>query len=55
VLELVAEGHSNAAIARTLGLGEETVKRHLRRLLFKLEARNRVQLVTNGVKRGFIR
>jgi DNA-binding NarL/FixJ family response regulator len=36
VLELVAEGHSNAAIARTLRLSEAAVGKHIGNLLAKL-------------------
>lgn len=36
VLALVAEGHSNAAIARTLGLSEAAVGKHIGNLLAKL-------------------
>ena len=36
VLALVAEGHSNAAIARTLGLSEAAVGKHIGSLLAKL-------------------
>jgi DNA-binding NarL/FixJ family response regulator len=36
VLALVAEGHSNAAIARGLGLSEAAVGKHIGNLLSKL-------------------
>ncbi len=41
VLALVAEGKSNAQIAQTLGLSENTVKFHLRNLFSKLGVANR--------------
>jgi DNA-binding CsgD family transcriptional regulator len=37
VLELVAEGSTNAAIARRLRLSEHTVKRHVANILLKLD------------------
>jgi two-component system nitrate/nitrite response regulator NarL len=43
VLALVARAWSNRQIEGALGIGNSTVKRHVRRILRKLHARNRVQ------------
>ena len=45
VLELVAAGLTNAEIAKTLQLSPLTAKTHVSRILMKLGARDRVQLV----------
>jgi DNA-binding NarL/FixJ family response regulator len=37
VLSLVAEGHSNTAIARTLSLSQRTVEAHMRTVFTKLD------------------
>ena len=55
VLRLVAQGLSNAEIARELFLGVETVKTHVRNVLAKLGARDRVQAVIAAYESGFIR
>jgi len=44
-LQLIAEGHPNKIIARTMGISAETVKWHLKHLYEKLEASNRTQAV----------
>jgi DNA-binding NarL/FixJ family response regulator len=43
ILKLVAEGHSNAALARMLWVTEQTVKFHLSNIYRKLEVANRTE------------
>jgi DNA-binding NarL/FixJ family response regulator len=43
VLALVAEGRSNAEIARTLGVSIKTVQNHVSHVLAKLQVRDRTQ------------
>ncbi|MFE2062884.1 response regulator transcription factor [Streptomyces sp. NPDC059467] len=52
VLLLVAEGLTNAEIAERLYIGAGTVKTHVARLLTKLDARDRVQLVIHAYRSG---
>lgn len=54
VLRLIAQGMSNAEIAGELFLGVETVKTHVRNVLAKLGARDRVQAVIAAYESGFI-
>ncbi|MFD9510116.1 response regulator [Streptomyces mirabilis] len=52
VLLLVAEGLTNAEIAERLYIGAGTVKTHVARLLTKLDAHDRVQLVIHAYRSG---
>jgi DNA-binding NarL/FixJ family response regulator len=54
VLELVAQGLSNAEIAEALTLERTTVKTHVQRVLTKLGARNRVEVVIVAYEWGLI-
>lgn len=54
VLALMAEGHSNSAIARELSCSPHTVKNVSSELLARLEARNRVQAVACAIRVGLI-
>jgi DNA-binding NarL/FixJ family response regulator len=54
VLELLAQGLSNAEIADALTLERTTVKTHVQRILTKLGARNRVEIVIVAYEWGLI-
>ena len=54
VLALIARGLSNAELADHLTLSPATVKTHIGRLLAKLHARDRAQLVITAYETGLI-
>jgi DNA-binding NarL/FixJ family response regulator len=55
VLERLARGLSNKAIAHQLGVSVATVKTHLIHIFRKLGAGSRTQAITNASARGLIR
>lgn len=55
VLELVAHGTSNKAIAKQLWVSETTVKSHMLHIFDKLGVTDRTAAVTEALKRGIIR
>ncbi|MFK0222110.1 response regulator transcription factor [Streptomyces vinaceus] len=54
VLTLMAEGHGNAVIARTLSCSEHTVKNVIYELMSRLQARNRAHAVACAVRHSLI-
>ena len=55
VLALVAEGLTNDEIANRLYLSPATARTHVSRILTKLDARNRAQLVVLAYETGLVR
>jgi len=54
VLRQIAEGQSNAEIAKALHLGLGTVKGHVRDIMEKLAAADRTQAAVVAMRRGYI-
>lgn len=54
VLQLVAAGLPNKAIARELGISDHTVKFHVSSLLSKLDSGSRTEAVTVATRRGLL-
>jgi DNA-binding NarL/FixJ family response regulator len=54
VLSRIAEGDRNRDIGERLGISEDTVKVHVKRIMDKLEAKDRTQAVAIGIRRGVI-
>jgi DNA-binding NarL/FixJ family response regulator len=54
VLTLIGRGLSNGEIAETLVIGAATTKTHISRILAKLNARDRAQLVVTAYETGLV-
>lgn len=54
ILQLVANGAANAAIAEQLSISASTVKNHLNRIFAKLGAANRCEAVMEAMRRNLI-
>ncbi len=54
VLRLLARGQANKQIARSLYIGEKTVKTHVRNILIKLKVRSRTQAALYAARTGLV-
>lgn len=54
VLHLIAQGYSNAEIAEAFVISEGTVKTHVKRVLSKLDLRDRTQAAAYAYQTGFV-
>ncbi len=54
VLKLLAQGQANKQIARSLYIGEKTVKTHVRNILMKLNVRSRTQAALYAARTGLV-
>ena len=55
VLQLIIDGHDNAAIARALIISPHTVKNHVASIFAKLGVGNRLQASVQALRRGLVR
>lgn len=54
VLRLLAQGRANKEVARSLGIGEKTVKTHVSNILAKLGVQSRTQAALYAVQIGLV-
>ncbi len=54
VLKLIAEGHTNQAIADKLVISPSTVQTHRTRIMQRLNLHNRVELIQYAVRKGLL-
>src|SRR5690606_19348522 len=54
IMQCLARGDSNKAIARTLDVAESTVKIHVQNILKKLDLTSRVQIAVYAVEHGLV-
>jgi DNA-binding NarL/FixJ family response regulator len=54
VLALIGQGRSNAEIAELLVIADSTAKTHVKRILAKIDARDRAQAVVFAYRSGLI-
>jgi len=54
VLALLVEGNANKEIARALSIAEETVKKHVQRVMAKLGVLDRTQAAVKAVRDGLV-
>lgn len=54
VMKLIAAGKRNKEIATELGIAEETVHAHVKKIFAKLNATDRIAALMTAVRRGII-
>jgi DNA-binding CsgD family transcriptional regulator len=54
VLQLVSTGARGAEVARALGIGEETIRSHMKKAQIKLGARSRTHVIAEALRRNLI-
>lgn len=54
VLQLLADGKSNRAVAETLYISEKTVKNHVSNILQKMSVNDRTQAVVSAIRKGWV-
>ena len=54
ILQLIAKGVSNSEAATMLTLSKATIRTHLEHIYRKLEVTNRVEAVTEGIRKGIV-
>src|SRR5690625_7459425 len=54
VLQLLADGKSNRAIAEELIISEKTVKNHVSNILQKMNVNDRTQAVVKAIRNGWV-
>lgn len=55
ILALVARGRANKEIAASLGIAEDTVKRHISNIFDKLDVNDRAQATAEAIRRGIVK
>ena len=55
ILALIAAGRANKEIGATLGVSEDTVKRHVSHILEKLDVADRAQATAEAIRRGIVK
>ena len=55
ILDYIAHGQSNKAIAKLLNISDQTVKNHITSILRKLAVNDRTQAVVYALRRGWIK
>ena len=54
ILQLIAKGISNSEAAKMLNVSKATIRTHLEHIYKKLDVTNRVEAVTEGIRKGLI-